>query len=123
MTTSCAPSSRRSFLAQVIATRTDIPCAVLAAGCPYGARQEPERAKNAVSFSEAQELLKLSIADLEDAIAVLGCGDLHPEAVMKLKEALAIDMIALGTSHKPTGNALIDQAIAGRVQARSMMRN
>ncbi len=82
-----------------------------------------QRAKNAVNFNQAQELLKLSIAELEDAIEVLGCGDLHPDAVMKLKEALAIDVIALVTSHKPTRNLLIDQAISRKVQAQGMLKN
>lgn len=74
-------------------------------------------------LSQAQELLKLSIPELEDAIEVLGCGDLHPDAVMKLKEALVIDLLALATSHKPTRNSLIDQAINRKVQARSIMKN
>ncbi|MFY9609434.1 MAG: hypothetical protein WAU45_12570 [Blastocatellia bacterium] len=67
-----------------------------------------QRAKTAVSFEQARELLKLSFADLENAIEVLGCGDLNPDAVMKLKEALAIDLLALITSHRPTRNSLID---------------
>jgi hypothetical protein len=82
-----------------------------------------QRAKNGVNFHQAQELLKLSIAELEDAIEVLGCGDLHPEAVMKLKEALGIDLLALVTIHKPTRNSLIDQAISRKIQARGMLRN
>lgn len=42
---------------------------------------------------------------------------------MKLKEALVIDLLALATSHKPTRNSLIDQAINRKVQARSIMKN
>lgn len=82
-----------------------------------------QRAKNAVSFNQAQELLKLSIAELEDAIDVLACGDLHPEAVTKLREAQGLDLLALITSHKPTRNALIDQAISRKTQARGMPKN
>lgn len=82
-----------------------------------------QRAKNAVNFNQAQELLKLSIAELEDGIEVLGCGDLHPDAVVKLKEALVIDLLALITTHKPTRNSLIDQAIAKKTQARALIKN
>lgn len=82
-----------------------------------------QRAKNAVSFNQAQELLKLSIAELEDAIDVLECGDLHPDAVPKLREAQGLDLLALITVHKPTRNALIDQAISRKIQARGMLSN
>ena len=82
-----------------------------------------QRAKNAVSFDQAQELLKLSIAELEDAIDVLECGDLHHDAVPRLREAQGLDLLALITSHKPTRNGLIDQAISKKIQARGMLRN
>ncbi|HLG13582.1 MAG TPA: hypothetical protein VJH03_03530 [Blastocatellia bacterium] len=82
-----------------------------------------QRAKVAVSFSQAQELLKLSIVELEDAIEVLSCGDLHPDAVAKLKESLAIDLIAVLVHDTSARNALINQAIARKNSARSMMVN
>ncbi len=81
------------------------------------------RAKVATSFSQAQELLRLSISELEDAIEVLDCGNLHPDAVRKLREALAIDVVALVTSNQSLRNALINQAIARKNQAKAIMAN
>jgi len=79
------------------------------------------RAKNAVNFSQAQELLKLSIAELDDAIEVLDCGGLHPEAQLKLLQAAALDAVALVTSNKTIRNAIINQAIALKNSAKSEM--
>jgi hypothetical protein len=79
------------------------------------------RAKNAVSFSQAQELLKLSLAELDDAIEVLDCGGLHPEAQLRLRQAAALDAIALVTSNRSIRNAIISQAIALKNAARSDM--
>jgi len=81
------------------------------------------RAKNAVSFSQAQELIKLSIAELDDAHEVLDCGGLHPDAQSKLIQAAAIDAVALITSNKPLRNLLIDQALALKRAAVSDLRN
>ena len=81
------------------------------------------RAKVATSFSQAQELLKLSIAELDDAIEVLDCAGLHPEAQKKLLAAAAIDALALITSHQGTRNALINQAIALKNSAKNDMVN
>lgn len=81
------------------------------------------RAKNATSFSQAQELIKLSIAELEDAREVLDCAGVHPEAQNKLLAAAAIDAIALLTSHGPSRNALINQAIALKNSAKNDLIN
>jgi len=81
------------------------------------------RAKNATSFSQAQELLKLSIAELDDAIEVLDCAGLHPEARRKLLAAAGLDALALITSHTGTRNALINQAIALKNSAKNDMVN
>ena len=81
------------------------------------------RAKNATSFSQAQELIKLSIAELEDAREVLDCGNLHPEAQQKLLAAAAIDALALITSNQSARNALINQAIALKNAAKSDLAN
>jgi hypothetical protein len=80
------------------------------------------RAKNATSFSQAQELIKLSIAELDDAHEVLDCGGLHPEAQNKLIQAAAIDAVALITSNKTLRNLLIDQALDLKRDAVSDMR-
>ncbi|HET9531299.1 MAG TPA: hypothetical protein VFQ92_13160 [Blastocatellia bacterium] len=81
------------------------------------------RAKNAVSFGQAQELLRLSIAELDDAKEVLDCGGLHPEAQLKLLQAAALDALALVTSNKTIRNAIIDQAIALKRSARADLVN
>lgn len=77
------------------------------------------RAKAGASFSQAQELLKLSLAELGDAIEVLDGGHLHPEAQKKLRQAAAIAAAALATASPTLRNQLIEQAIALKNSARS----
>ena len=77
------------------------------------------RAKNATNFSQAQELLKLSISELNDAIEVLDGGHLHPEAQKKLRQAAAIEAVALVTPSANLRNQLINQAIALTNSARA----
>lgn len=77
------------------------------------------KAKSATSFSQAQELLKLSISELDDAIEVLDGGHLHPEAQKKLRQAAAINAVALVTPSPTLRNHLINQAIALKNSARS----
>lgn len=77
------------------------------------------RAKNATNSQQAQELLKLSLSELNDAIEVLGGGHLHPEAQKKLRQAAAIDAVALVTPISSLRNQLINQAIALKNSARA----
>jgi hypothetical protein len=77
------------------------------------------RAKASASFSQAQELLKLSLSELDDAIEVLNGGRLHPEAQKKLRQAAAIDAAALLTPNSSLRNQLINQAIALKNAARA----
>ena len=77
------------------------------------------RAKAATSFSQARELLKLSLSELNDAIEVLAGGHLHPEAQKKFREAAAIDSAALVTPVSSVRNQLINQAIALKNSARA----
>jgi hypothetical protein len=77
------------------------------------------RAKAAASFSQAQELLKLSLSELEDAIEVLDGGHLHPEAQNKLRQAASIDAAALVTPSPTQRKQLIEQAMALKNSARS----
>ncbi len=70
------------------------------------------RAKVATSFSQAQELLKLSLSELEDAVEVLNGGHLHPEAQKKLRQAAGLGGSALTAPGAPVRNQLINQAIA-----------
>ncbi len=82
-----------------------------------------QRATTTGNFGTAQDLLKLSIAELQDAIEVLSCVGLHPDAQQRLREALAIDVIALVTSNDGTRNLLINQAIVKKNQAKNLMAN
>lgn len=82
-----------------------------------------QRAKVAVSFSQAQELLKISIAELEDAREVLDCAGLHPSAQRQLLEAAGFDALALITSSQSLRNFFIDQAIALKISARNELKN
>jgi hypothetical protein len=77
------------------------------------------RAKAGASFSQAQELLKLSLSELDDAIEALDGGRLHPEAQKKLRQAAAIDAAALLTPNSSLRNQLINQAIALKNAARA----
>ncbi|HEU4387971.1 MAG TPA: hypothetical protein VFV34_09260 [Blastocatellia bacterium] len=79
------------------------------------------RGKSATSFSQAQELLKLSLSELDDAIDVLRGGHLHPEAQKKLAQAAAIDAVALVTPSSALRNQLINQAISLKNAARADM--
>lgn len=76
------------------------------------------RAKSANGFSQAQELLKLSLSELNDALKVLEGGHLHPEAQSKLQQAAALDAAALVTPSPVLRNQLINQAVALKNAAR-----
>ena len=83
-----------------------------------------QRAKVAISTAQARELLRLSTADLEDAVDVLKCAALHPEARAKLLEAL--DHINSGINGPPSHiqrNRSIDDALALLASARADMVN
>ena len=83
-----------------------------------------ERAKIAVSTTQAHELLTLSTADLQDAIDVLKCGALHPEARVKLLEALGhINDGINGPPSQVQRNRSIDDALALLAAARADMVN
>jgi hypothetical protein len=81
------------------------------------------RARNARLFTDQVELLKLSIAELEDAIDVLHGAGLHPEAQQKLRKAIALDQEAMTNTNPDKRKILIDEAIALKIAARSDMRN
>jgi len=81
------------------------------------------RARNAKFLNDSVDLLKLSISELQDAVEVLDCAGLHPEAVQKLRQAIDLDQQALTTNSRSARQALIDQAIALKIGARTDMRN
>jgi cytochrome c peroxidase len=83
-----------------------------------------ERAKVATSTAQAQELLRLSTADLEDAVDVLKCAALHPEARAKLLKALGhINDGINGPPSHVQRNLSIDDALALLASARADMVN
>lgn len=82
-----------------------------------------QRATTTSNFNTASELVKLSIAELQDAIEVLSCVGLHADAQMRLKEALALDLVALITTNDGLRNSLINQAIVKKNQAKNLMVN
>ena len=81
------------------------------------------RARNAKFLNDSVDLLKLSISELQDAVDVLHGGGLHPEAQQKLRRAIELDQQALTTNSRSARQALIDEAIALKIGARSDMRN
>lgn len=81
------------------------------------------RARNAKFLNDSVDLLKLSISELQDAVDVLHGGGLHPEAQQKLRRAIELDQQALTTNSRSARQALIDQALALKVGARTDMRN
>lgn len=81
------------------------------------------RATTTGNFGTAQELIKLSIAELQDAIEVLSCVGLHPDAQQRLKEALTIDLLAKETSNDFARNVLLLSAISKKNQAKNLMVN
>ncbi len=81
------------------------------------------RARAALKLNDSVDLLRLSISELEDALDVLHGGGLHPEAQQKLRQAIALDQQALVTNSRSARQALIDQAIALKVGARTDLRN
>lgn len=81
------------------------------------------RARNAKFLNDSVDLLKLSISELTDAVDVLHGGGLHPEAQQKLRRAIELDQQAMTTNSRATRQALIDEAIALKIGARSDLRN
>jgi hypothetical protein len=81
------------------------------------------RARAALKLNDSVDLLRLSISELEDALDVLHGGGLHPEAQQKLRQAISLDQQALVTNSRSARQALIDQAIALKIGARTDLRN
>ena len=81
------------------------------------------RARNAKFLNDSVDLIKLSISELEDAVDVLHGAGLHPEAQQKLRQAIELDRQAMVTNSRSARQALLDQAIALKVGARTDLRN
>lgn len=76
-----------------------------------------------LKLAGAQDLLTLSIEELQDARVVLINGNLHPVAVQRLFEAIQLDEQAKITPDQTQRNQLILQAICKKQAARSNMEN
>jgi hypothetical protein len=76
-----------------------------------------------LSQSGAQDLLGLSIEELNDAITVLVNGNLHPIARQRLLEAIQLDQQAAATANQAARNQLILQALCKKQAARSDLEN
>lgn len=76
-----------------------------------------------LSLAGAQDLLNLSIHELNDAITVLVNGNLHPVARQLLLEAIQLDQQAAATPDQAQRNQLILQAICKKQGARKDMEN
>jgi len=78
-----------------------------------------EQAIAAGSLAAARPHIEASIEELQDAIEVLRCGRLHPEAITQLAEALVKARLARVTPINAVRNALVRQAIADKNAARA----
>ena len=81
------------------------------------------RARNARFLPDTVELLRLSIAELNDAIDVLHGAGLHPEAQQKLRKAIALDQEAMTNINPDKRKILIDEAITLKKGAHTDMAN
>jgi cytochrome c peroxidase len=81
------------------------------------------RAKTATNLAQAQELIKLSISELEDAIQVLDGGGLHPVTQSRLRTALTIQVGSLLLSSQTARNVLLNQSLSQQAAARTDMSN
>lgn len=76
-----------------------------------------------LSLAGAQDMLNLSIEELNDAIGVLANGNLHPVAQQLLFNAVQLDLQAANTANQAARNLLINQAICKKTAARADMEN
>jgi len=82
-----------------------------------------ERALEQRSQAGAAELLRLSIAEIQDAIDVLSGASLHPDAIRELRSVIARDQFAINTADKPTRDTAIGKALVEKQAARDLMVN
>ncbi|HZF38807.1 MAG TPA: hypothetical protein VE715_08280 [Blastocatellia bacterium] len=70
-----------------------------------------KRAKTA-SCLQGRELIRLAISELTDALVVLHGGNLHPEAQIKLLQALAFNQRAFNETNLSKRNERLDESLA-----------
>jgi cytochrome c peroxidase len=81
---------------------------------------EANLAKGA-SIADGRQHLAQSSEELADAIEVLRCGRLHPNAVARLVQALALEQLAITQSHASHRDNLILQSNQKKASARADM--
>jgi hypothetical protein len=86
------------------------------------ARDLAVRARNSTDLAIVDELLKLAIAEAEDAHKVLNCGNLNFVAQKNLVDAIGQLVIAMGIDNKALRDPVITKAIAALDAARNDIR-
>jgi hypothetical protein len=81
------------------------------------------RARATNNATAARELLALAIAEVNDAIEVLSCATLHPEAQAKLKTIVPLYDQAILASSKGSRDTRINQSLPLLAGARSDLKN
>ncbi len=81
------------------------------------------RARNSTNQAIVNELLRLAVAEAEDALKVLNCGNLHFVAQARLREALVELILAQVISDRGLRNVVINKAIGDLDSARGDIRN
>jgi cytochrome c peroxidase len=81
------------------------------------------RARATSNAPAARELLRLSITELLDAVEVLSCASLHPEAQIKLVQAAGLLQQGIQAASKSGRDSRINQALPLITGARDDMQN
>jgi hypothetical protein len=87
------------------------------------ARDLAVRARNSTNLGIVNELLRLAIAEAEDALKVLNSGNLNFRAQVELRKAIAALTLALEIRDKTARDAKINEAIGNLDTARGDIRN
>lgn len=69
------------------------------------------------TLAQGRELIRLSIAELTDALQVLSAANLHPVAQNRIRQAITKDNQASATTTLSTRNTRLDEALALKLQA------
>jgi hypothetical protein len=69
------------------------------------------------TLAQGRELIRLSIAELTDALQVLSAANLHPVAQDRIRRAIEKDNQAFATTTLSTRNTRLDEALALKRQA------
>jgi cytochrome c peroxidase len=81
------------------------------------------RAKATSNATAARELLRLAITELVDAVEVLSCASLHPEAQIKMTQAAGLLQLGINAASKAGRDSRINQALPLITGARNDLKN